>query len=125
MGVQAKVMSACGSMITTPSGAAYLVEGVIRSSLLPSSPVSFLGENADLMVQQWWRQWRHFLLEGFAVSALPALGPWDAYPIHLVLASQVATVIGPSDPAFASSSSPSLLVAQAASVWRMLCRLAG
>jgi len=62
-------------MTTTPSGAAYLVEGVIRSLFFLSSPASFLGENFDLLVQQWWRQWRHFLIGGFAVSALPALGP--------------------------------------------------
>ena len=125
MGVQAKAIPACGSMTTTPSGAAYLVEGVIHSSFLSSSPVSFVGENLDLMVRQWWRQWRHFLVGGFTVSALPALEPWGAYPIHLVLASRVGTIVGPSDPSFASPSSPSLLVAQVASVWRMLCRLAG
>ena len=77
----------CWSMTMTPSGAAYLVEGVTLSSLLPSSSVSFLGENLDLMVRQWWRQWRHLLLGGFAVSVLPALEPWGAYPIHLVQAS--------------------------------------
>ena len=125
MGVQAKAMPVYGSMTTTSSGAAYHVEGIIRSSLLPSSPVNFVGENLDLMVRQWWRQWRHFLVGGFVVSTLLALEPWGAYPIHLVLASRVATVVGPSDPAFASSSSPSLLVAQVASFWQMLCHLAG
>ena len=125
MGVQAKAMPACGSMTTTPSGAAYLVAGVIHSSILPSSPVSFVGENLVLMVRQWWRQWRHFLVGGFTVSTLLALEPWGAYRIYLVLASRVATVVGPSDPAFASSSSPSFLVAQVAPFWRMLCRLAG
>ena len=115
MGVQGKAMPACGSMTMTPSGAAYLVEGVICSSLLPSSPVSFVGENFDLMIRQWWPQWRHFLIGGFAVSALLTLEPWGAYPIHFVLASRVATVVGPSDPAFTSSSSPSILVAQVAS----------
>jgi hypothetical protein len=79
-------------MMTMPSGTAYLVEGVIRS-LLPFSPASFLGENLDILVLLWWRQWHHFLLGGFAVSALPALGPWGALPYpHSSGIAEVATV---------------------------------
>ena len=44
MGVQAKAMSACGLMMTTLSGAVYLVEGVIRSSFFPPLRQVFLGE---------------------------------------------------------------------------------
>ena len=75
-------------MTATPEGAAYLLEGVIRSPLLLSSPASFSGENLDLLVRQRWRQWRHSLVGGVVVIILPILGPWGAYPIHLVRASQ-------------------------------------
>ena len=107
-----------------PLGAAYLVKAS-SAPPLSSSPASFLGENLDLLVQQRWRQWCHFFLGGFAVSAagFGAIGCLPYAPCSGV--TEVSTVNQPFDPAFASSSSPSLLVAQVASVWRMLCRLAG
>ena len=56
--------------------------------LLLSFAASLLGENLDLLVPQRWRQWRHFLPGGFAVSARPALRPWGVYLTHLVLATR-------------------------------------
>ena len=56
--------------------------------LLLSFAASLLGENLDLLVPQRWRQWRHFLLGGFAVSTRPALWPWGVYLTHLVLATR-------------------------------------
>jgi len=113
-------------MMATPEGAAYLLEGVIRSPLLLSSPASFSGENLDLLVRQRWRQWRHSLVGGVVVNCFADFGAMGCLPYPPCSGvAAAATISCPSDPAFASSSPPSLLVAQVAFVRRMLCRLAG
>lgn len=118
-------MPACGSMTTTPSGAAYLVKGVIRILFFP------------LLRRVFWVKTLTFWSSNGGVSgvtsSLKALLPvlcrlW----CHGIL--KLPTFFRrhggchchrPFDPAFVSSSSPSLMVAQVASVWRMLCHLVG
>jgi hypothetical protein len=47
MGARRKPLLACEQMTAMPSGAVYLLGGVILLPLSPTAPMSFLGENLD------------------------------------------------------------------------------
>ena len=74
-------------MMATPEGAAYFLEGVIHSPFFSPLRRAFQAKTLTFWSGNGGASGVTPSLEALLSIVLPILGPWGAYPIHLVQAS--------------------------------------